>query len=167
MNQNNGESTMDFLAARPTQFDGCLFRSKSEAMFAKYLKDCLLIDNFVYEPEFLRSGDWIPDFAIPCFSGDHMLFTWHIIEYKPARPTDAYLVELHNRINCIGSGNGRIGGADVIWVNWFGPGQGIVSMTDTGWDEPRRCSLQPLLSPLGNYGSECRDTIRHHRFDLA
>lgn len=98
--------------AIPTEYKGVVYRSKSEAMFARYLElefekrsrhvnfqgsgwqDRSLIHGvggFQYEPSL--GIDWPPDFLVwysalagglPCAWGE-------ILEYKPSRPTYTYI----------------------------------------------------------------------------
>lgn len=85
--------------ATPTEFDGCRFRSKSEAMFAAAISSVRgpHLQDWIYEPEFLRHGEWIPDFAIPWTSHSHRSFSFMVIEYKPSRVTKTYLEQLEQR----------------------------------------------------------------------
>jgi hypothetical protein len=89
------------LKARPTEYKGVRYRSKCEAMFARWLDlecKCDQYDGFSYEPNICG---WIPDFiawkttfirktTIPEIS-------YSIIEYKPSIPTDTYLDEFVER----------------------------------------------------------------------
>lgn len=95
-----------------TEYKGVVYRSKCEAMFARYL-DLRLIgkvaklqefyrndgssvtlqgsSGFVYEPYTSIEG-WNPDFLVWRDFGFLLpvrLFEW--VEYKPSRPTDAYV----------------------------------------------------------------------------
>jgi hypothetical protein len=110
------------MKARPTEYKGVRFRSKSEAVFARYL-DLWLEDansipmyqdaatrglitkshgGFQYEPRTLIGG-WCPDFLFWMVTpphGDNDYFCWSVplldmtyIEYKPSRPTDTYIDE--------------------------------------------------------------------------
>ena len=77
--------------ARQTEYKRVVYRSKSEAMFAACL-DYMGV-RFEYEPEWLRVGNWIPDFAI---FGNYPGYRWNlwVVEYKPADPTSQYLDEM-------------------------------------------------------------------------
>lgn len=106
--------------ARPTEYKGIRFRSKSEAIFARYL-DLLMAEHgsidsfrgrdgkilsgrggFEYEPRTLVDG-WNPDFLLWEVSvphGDEPHFCWNVptlntsfLEYKPSRPTTTYIEE--------------------------------------------------------------------------
>ena len=107
------------MKAIPTEYKGVRFRSKSEAVFARYLDrllDELNLRNtpdpesprvvrhagagFEYEPKTLIPG-WCPDFLVwqcypPMAHDKYVLWnmpslTFEFIEYKPSRPTDTYL----------------------------------------------------------------------------
>lgn len=102
------------LKARPTEYKGICYRSKSEAMFARWLdltRSKWSLDSskrrgafghgcgWIYEPDWLRVDDWTPDF-----------YVWHslwvpticidieIIEYKPSEPTESYVDEMCDRV---------------------------------------------------------------------
>ena len=87
------------LKARPTEYKGVVYRSKSEAMFARWLEieiTCLGLDGFCYEQKEFEVDGWVPDFT--CWSvekRDNQLSIRRVfIEYKPAMPTGTYLAEL-------------------------------------------------------------------------
>lgn len=86
------------MEAIPTLFQGIVFRSKSEAMFANILEQMKGYRNYlrwVYEPDRFKTKDgYIPDFII--YEGDEMfLADWiYLIEYKPSKPTFEYLQHL-------------------------------------------------------------------------
>jgi hypothetical protein len=79
------------IEAIPTEYKSVVYRSKSEAMFARWLE--LKIENgqmtcagFMYEPKMLQTKDgWIPDFLFWSIDG------WIVAEYKPATPTKSYV----------------------------------------------------------------------------
>lgn len=107
------------MKARPTEYKGIRFRSKSEAVFARYLD--LTLDElaetgtaanvasgsrggFRYEPKTHIDG-WNPDFLMWQVDLPHERFEGGnffssiprlnetYIEYKPSRPTDTYVNE--------------------------------------------------------------------------
>ena len=87
--------------ATPTDYKGVRFRSKSEAMFARYLDWIAqaIPLSWVYEPEYLRVDEWVPDFLV-CEVHKHERHIYtvaKVIEYKPSRPSDAYIERLHER----------------------------------------------------------------------
>lgn len=89
--------------ARPTEYKGITFRSKSEAIVARGFDLLKFKDGVVwmYEPEIL-SGDknkYTPDFLL-VISYEHSLF-FYVIEYKPAIPNITYLNELRVRFEYI------------------------------------------------------------------
>ena len=73
------------IKAKPTKFNGILYRSKSEAMLAVCFDEWGW--KFQYEPPI--SARFKPDFAITHRSGNI-----RFIEYKPIRPKDKYIDEL-------------------------------------------------------------------------
>jgi len=119
--------------ARPTEYKGILYRSKSEAMFARYLElqneydvawfsrvqRCwnLAQSGFIYEPELLKVGRWTPDFVRWSTMADTHNHFWlpelsyEVIEYKPSRPTDTYIAEFVERINKLGEKLQELDGA--------------------------------------------------------
>jgi hypothetical protein len=99
---------------------GIRFRSKSEAMFARYLE--LHVDEnkrncapdaslygvigegsggFAYEPKGFSIDGWCFDFLVWKSEWDEDLciprLRMHFIEYKPSKPTDTYVQEFENR----------------------------------------------------------------------
>lgn len=89
----------------PTEYGGVLFRSKSEAIFARNLD--LLHGIWEYEPERLRVNDWCPDFLLHARFAKHML-GFFIIEYKPTLPTDAYFAHARKRFADLDSATGKM-----------------------------------------------------------
>lgn len=95
--------------AVPTEYRGVRYRSKCEAMFARWLElsqgvgvddeanlpgGYAEVRGFIYEPEWLEVDGWKPDFLCWHIHGgrDYSLhFSRDLIEYKPKKPTDAYL----------------------------------------------------------------------------
>lgn len=81
--------------AIPTQYAGVVFRSKSEALFARTLD--LLGYAWFYEPDWLRCADgYVPDFLYCPARGDREYAVFSkmtVAEYKPQRPTDAYFAQ--------------------------------------------------------------------------
>jgi hypothetical protein len=108
---------MTIKEARPTEYKGILYRSKSEAMFARWLElrasswvrevSCSgplfsggfnrCQAGFEYEPEWLEIDGWKPDFMEwyvannSCNKRQYPTMVYSVIEYKPSRPTDAYI----------------------------------------------------------------------------
>ena len=91
---------MSQFKAKPTEYHGTVFRSKSEAIYAKALHNLSL--DYVYEPVWAcdaLDGEWTPDFSVMLSPLDAWLFTvfpkdnmWTeaIIELKPSGVTDTY-----------------------------------------------------------------------------
>lgn len=88
--------------ARPTEYDGVVFRSKSEAIMARNLD----LTGFVweYEPKKLSLQDgWRPDFWVvfPRKLTKSPTIIQVVMEYKPSKPTDTYIKELMRRFSDI------------------------------------------------------------------
>lgn len=88
------------LVARPTEYRGVRFRSKTEAVFALAIEQ----SNFVweYEPRLLKLADgWVPDFWIvdahTNLRGVQAISSF-LIELKPRPVTQTYKDELAKRV---------------------------------------------------------------------
>lgn len=88
--------------ARPTEYRGIAFRSKSEAIVARAFD--LLHISWFYEP---NVGDtcygWRPDFFISWPWKSRPGFSPLLLEFKPIDPTDTYREELLERFERIQS----------------------------------------------------------------
>ncbi len=180
---------MTDLTPRPTEYKGIAFRSKSEAMFARYLEldiehweieltrpsDAKIIGKthgIIYEPRRLLVDDWVPDFLVWWVeleeeSGLPELF-FRLIEYKPSRPTGAYLnrfVGYCREINKRHVPNGGYGPIDYelfygsVWAaerGIFSPGHDRPG--DDGW---------VLRHREEDWLAEYEDAVKATRFDLA
>lgn len=96
--------------ARPTEYKGVVFKSKSEAIFARGL-DLIETSNgfgdtlrvmWHYEPVFLKTNDgYIPDFYLVVHDitrhFDDGRIKEYIIEYKPKLPNNTYISVLEKR----------------------------------------------------------------------
>jgi hypothetical protein len=102
------------LVARKTEYKGVVYRSKCEAMFAKWLELHLktrgaIGSGFVYEPVgMIALAGWTPDFVAFEISNpsEHTLsglpcLAYTIIEYKPSRPTQTYVIEFAERCKAL------------------------------------------------------------------
>jgi hypothetical protein len=87
---------MSLTAPRRTEYQGVIFRSKSEALFARLLE--LNGYEWMYEPKdfFALEDGWVPDFWAHQY--DHTpsgtVFLSTLIEYKPGDVTETYKEEL-------------------------------------------------------------------------
>lgn len=78
--------------ARPTEYNGVTFRSKSEAIFARGL-DIHGYDWWEYEPNNYKLDDgYVPDFIV-CSEESGII----LIEYKPRQVTNAYFNSLEKK----------------------------------------------------------------------
>lgn len=86
-----------YMIARPTEYRGVKFRSKSEAIFARALD----LGKWVwkYEPEDMRlENGWVPDFWIVMTKPVNPTIVSVVVEYKPSHITQTYLQELTSRM---------------------------------------------------------------------
>ena len=92
--------------ARPTEYRGVVYKSKTEAMFA-----CLIDVNqkeknqrvrLRYEPEIYKTpGGYIPDFVLDQISEPFLCDFTTLIELKPSMPTQAYINYLDKQFKWI------------------------------------------------------------------
>lgn len=96
---------MASLEAVPTEYKGVVYRSKSEAMFARWIELHYGEEGepfgFVYEPKHLETSDgWVPDFLVwqvqntTCWVPQLSVM---VFEYKPSKPTDTYVSRFNSR----------------------------------------------------------------------
>lgn len=81
---------------RPTEYRGITFRSKSEAKFARLLDVMDPGMQWAYEPkdfESMINDNYCPDFVSYVSAPGRRGLLCVIVEYKPKRPTDAYIKE--------------------------------------------------------------------------
>lgn len=82
---------MKYIQARPTEYLGVVFRSKSEALFAQALA-WSGYPKWEYEPEDMNVEGYVPDFSlIDTRDYPHGFVDYrYAIEYKPRGVTDSY-----------------------------------------------------------------------------
>lgn len=92
--------------ATPTQYNGILYKSKSEAILARVFdlmqerSEGEIVIKYEYEPEVLRLSDgYVPDFYVSYFFTSVKSFFNHIVEYKPSGVTSAYKDKLAKRFD--------------------------------------------------------------------
>jgi hypothetical protein len=161
---------MSNLQAIPTEYGGIIYRSKCEAMFAKWLtmtgfpSGDLEFIRFDYEPASFCIDGWIPDFVVirllPAIPIDRLHFS--VIEYKPCAPTNAYVnqfaarcLKLQETIFCAN--------ADVDYVIYYGSvygeSRGHILIDFDG--------NQPLVDYVNlDWLEGFEDCLRDTRFDL-
>lgn len=101
----NEDTEMKHIKAINTEYKDVVYKSKSEAIFARSI-DLLSERSTHVEIDFmylnnnhvLRNG-YTPDFLVTYISKCCKLLKVHIIEYKPKLPTKTYIDELWNRFN--------------------------------------------------------------------
>lgn len=88
----------------PTEYKGIVFKSKSEAIFARCIDLWLasrydLVGSYVYEPVdwWIAQMDYVPDFDLMTHLHNQNHRSTTLIEYKPVKPTDAYMNKLAER----------------------------------------------------------------------
>lgn len=99
------------MKARKTEYRGVVFKSKAEARLALFLEQ--QGDLWWYEPSSLQTDDgYVPDFLVLCvnktdhepdeeISQSNFYVDARVVEYKPAKPTKAYISELAGRFEQI------------------------------------------------------------------
>lgn len=93
-----------FRKAVPTEYRGVRYRSKTEALVARWLDTRASTIQYWYEPEQYEVDGWRPDFAwlLRQEEGDkNLLFKECIIEVKPKWPTKTYMDALESRFKNI------------------------------------------------------------------
>lgn len=164
---------MSTMQARPTEYKGVCYRSKSEAMFAMWL-DITGRHNayhgcgrngahgFEYEPERFAVDGWRPDFYRWYVKKTSQITLIHeAIEYKPTRPSDAYIDELGVRFDKMSKQ------VDLTHMLYYGSiydigNEGIIFFLCKDDEIEIRESKSRWLSPKWLV-----DDIVNYRFDLA
>lgn len=94
---------MNKYEARPTEYNGVVFRSKTEAVFAKGVD--LLGGIWHYEPEYFSSRfGWTPDFWV-IFKSQSGGIISIVLELKPSPVTQTYKDELMRRFKTLKIGS--------------------------------------------------------------
>jgi len=151
----------DIKTARPTEFKGVVYRSKSEAMFAASIS--YLGYKWIYEPRFFEIDGWRPDFAIPVHNGNE--FGFEVIEFKPYRATETYMEELADRFRRLRSCVKIPFSAYLVTFNWFDQGQSC----DMVWDFDDTDCSRSSRGHLFECGYMTQSSMMHaleYRFDL-
>lgn len=178
---------MATITARRTEYKGIVYRSKSEAMFARWLELRLEEDSymhesgrpffagaygdgrggFVYEPSMFGVT---PDFLVWQVHCEGGLPSVHleIIEYKPARPTATYCEEFYGRINSLVNKHVeqgyfatelQIADFHIYFGSVWNADRGyMVIVPDRGWHE--------VGGEGGDWLANYEESIRETRFDL-
>ena len=90
------------MTARKTEYKGVVYRSKSEAMFSRWIElDLTGLDcewGFEYEPA-LWVDSWQPDFLVWWVMPPEPVpvLNYRLIEYKPSLPTETCIDEFEER----------------------------------------------------------------------
>jgi hypothetical protein len=173
---------MTVMTARKTEYRGVVYRSKSEAMFARWLELVLQAESecsnacfgFEYEPR-LEVDRWTPDFLVwevtPPEPFPAMRYT--LIEYKPSRPTDTYVEEFRQRCERLLATYDERGWIEIsrqcdcelyygsIWTEQRGY---IECISDFGPDVAY--NIQIAQETEWNWLGAHEDAVRRTRFDL-
>lgn len=161
------------MEARPTEYKGIRYRSKSEAMFARWLELTRIHLSkksssergaygfgcgWVYEPDWLRVGNWTPDFY--CWSSQWMpalYLSIEIIEYKPSMPTDTYIEEMASNVGLMQRRHGEA--IQLYYGSPFNTDRGVYHFLDY------EGSIRVNHSPCDWLGG-LSDVIASFRYDL-
>jgi hypothetical protein len=119
---------------------GIVFRSKSEALFARALDGT--DTPWLYEPSFLADGDgWKPDFLVLPRT-KNAAYGAFCVEYKPAWPTETYLAELRTRFGRLSNDFGL---ACACAFGYFYGDRGVIEiricLPDVPWGEAKTHTL--------------------------
>jgi hypothetical protein len=145
--------------ARPTEYKGVVYRSKSEAMFAASLD--YQHKKWLYEPSFCELKDgWRPDFVLPIQDGNRFFF--QAIEYKPARITETCRNELRDRFTELAKLLFPVQlDAYVVLFNWFDPTECNRVLSLSGGElSVMACATSWCIT------SESYEHARYFRFDI-
>lgn len=144
----------DSFEAHPTDYDGIRFRSKSEAVFYRAMKlNGWLVE---YEPKDWICDGWSFDFRAAWQSPSGALVC-SLIEYKPTRPTDAYLQRHLSRLRSLGL---RLTG----YRNFVAIGSAWNTQRETLVYDFEENAWQNIEISLGVFRNI--DEAARHRFDL-
>lgn len=152
-------------SARPTEYKGVVYRSKSEAMYAASIHS--RGHKWIYEPRFLDLDGWRPDFAIPVHNGNE--FGFEVIEYKPYRPTETYLTELAKRFFRLRKTVNVPFSGYLASFNWFDCGQSAdMAWCFDEWDgQPDSIVQMGQLIPNNFLSHASIAYALNYRFDLV
>lgn len=178
---------MEIKEARPTEYKGILYRSKSEAMFARFLEIAIEFKRehwshlgeafyrgefgtasggFIYEPEGICVDDWTPDFLFwQVFVDSNGIpqqprLNRTIIEYKPSRPTSAYIDSFVDRVFSLVNTYPNMNFGEWSFRIYFGS----VFNQDRGTVTVHNCSAVTVKEY--NWMEGVEDLVRATRFDL-
>lgn len=119
---------MTEIKAIPTSYKGQIFKSKSEAILARFLdlQSCL----WGYEPPHYSHKLYVPDFQVIYKLNSGRLMQL-LIEYKPCAPSEMYLHKFKNYVHYLDSINHSIDTIPMIlYGNFF---QSIVKLRDVSY----------------------------------
>lgn len=177
------------LKAVPTEYKSIVYRSKSEAMFARYLEldleESAAIHRyhrhknifgsgggFVYEPRYLSVQGWLPDFLVwrvwPRYDEIVPVISYAVIEYKPSRPTATYVKKFFSKcfvlheafINTLGNDVAYRTDYQLYFGSVFNDDDGLFQSISIGPESIGYC--EQAGGWLANYADEIKAT----RFDL-
>jgi hypothetical protein len=165
------------MEAVPTEYKGIRYRSKSEAMFARYLElrnDAEFISSrlnvgqkcgaggFIYEPKFLLLDDgWTPDFlwwAVYGSVASEPTLHASVVEYKPKVPTKTYLDAFLEHTQRLWGSMSYSPSYELYYGNFFTGTCGLFHVSDG--------RLEHVVGDEANWLEGYQDTILKTRFDL-
>lgn len=144
----------------PTQYRNTVFRSKSEAVFARALDLSPLKLRWWYEPDHHASHNWDfevlrPQYDHCCECGAYPLrcekcsapyastARWVLLEFKPAEPTTQYVDNLTEKARpVVESAKTRMDS----YVVWGSPWNGPVGISPCSW------IMYPIFASNGSFG---------------
>lgn len=115
------------MSARPTEYRGIVFKSKSEAVFARCLDLSPLVDDWIYEPKgFAHAWDFGVQLTRYMYYWDEPWprdIGWSaLIEYKPTEPTMTYVNNLIEKVRDESQSPQFGWQSYIVWGNpWSGP----------------------------------------------
>ena len=106
------------MEARPTEYRGIVFRSKSEAQLAYMFEHSTLgVTDWIYEPEkFKLPNGYCPDFLI------YMKSLILLIEYKPTIPSETYVKTFYERLANYPNELGLLRGGTILYGSVYTDG---------------------------------------------
>ena len=155
--------------ARPTEYKGVRYRSKSEAILAFCMDKAGY--KFEYEPDLKCDGlEWKPDFIVhKQWSGCVFL-----LEYKPCEPTEAYKEWIANEFkkvkkldcsNVLNLGEGAFVDVSFIyWNNFYKSDPSGFMFAD---EYPEKVITYLMFDMLNNEIKPYIENAKQYRFDLA
>jgi hypothetical protein len=153
------------MEARPTEYLGVVYKSKTEAMFALLLN--IVTDeysSFTYEEIRFKTPDgYIPDFTKYISVGNHTTDFIEMIEIKPSVPNKTYIEYLEKQFQWIEK-NDRFNFITFHTLYIFNPYQKIFK--SVYYDRETKKMDMDNLDDVGWFNEKYFDELLNYRFDL-